>query len=156
MSTPMDQRDGELKPCPLCDGRAEVADKRPKRRTYVICRSCGLRTKIFICASASISIWNTRTPIPPTEGDIGPSDLIRIELRQAMLDCWNTICADTDCHPLDIKRQGRKLYFSPDHWADMIAAELASRLSSHASLRDLVSSGGLPEANSPTEGETNP
>jgi hypothetical protein len=75
--------------------------------------------------SAALRAGPARSP-----GDaLGPSELIRIELRQAMLDCWNTICADTDCHPLDIEHQGKKLYFSPNHWADMIAAALANRLS---------------------------
>jgi hypothetical protein len=93
--------------------------------------------------------------VEPVQGaTVSPSDLIRIELRQAMLDCWNAICADTDCHPLDIKHQGKKLFFEPNHWADMIAFHLADRLSHHASLRDLVASGGLPEAasRSPAEG----
>lgn len=39
-------------------------------------------------------------------------------IRSALADAWNDICADTGCHPLDITREGRKLYFTPNHWAD--------------------------------------
>lgn len=48
----------------------------------------------------------------------------RRDVHAAMLDAWNTICADTDCHPLDIERRGGKLFFTPKHWADLVALYL--------------------------------
>jgi hypothetical protein len=38
-----------------------------------------------------------------------------------MRDAWNEICLDTDCHPLDITHQGKKLFFEPGHWAKLTA-----------------------------------
>lgn len=116
------------------------------------CIALGIRALAVPSAQAPAQAvqdpWaNAIDPDARTPGDdLGPSELIRVELRQAMLDCWNSICADTDCHPLDIKHQGKKLFFMPDHWADMVAWELSCRLSHHVSMRDLISSGGLPEA----------
>ena len=40
-------------------------------------------------------------------------------VRNAMLTMWNDICADTDCHPLDIEHgRGKYLTFTPRHWAE--------------------------------------
>lgn len=68
------------------------------------------------------------TPSPDTIEELAAkavmSELIHLAVRQAMLDAWNDICADTDCHPLDITRHGRKLEFQPRHWADHTAAIL--------------------------------
>lgn len=42
-------------------------------------------------------------------------------VKNAMLTKWNDICADTQCHPLDIEQnfegQPGHLGFSPRHWA---------------------------------------
>jgi hypothetical protein len=47
-------------------------------------------------------------------------------IRAAMQSAWNTICSDTGCHPLDIERRGNDLFFSPRHWADLVALYLDS------------------------------
>lgn len=47
-------------------------------------------------------------------------------VEQAMREEWDEICSDTGCHPLDITRQGRKLFFSPSHWAAAVAKRLAA------------------------------
>lgn len=40
-------------------------------------------------------------------------------VKNAMLTMWNDICADTDCHPLDIEHgRGKYLTFTPKHWAE--------------------------------------
>jgi hypothetical protein len=44
---------------------------------------------------------------------------------EAMLDAWNEICSDTECHPQDINQLGRRrLEFRPCHWADLTAMRL--------------------------------
>lgn len=48
----------------------------------------------------------------------------RRDIHAAMLDAWNTICIDTGCHPLDLERRGGKLFFTPKHWADLVALYL--------------------------------
>ena len=67
-------------------------------------------------------------------------------VRTAMQDAWNTICADTGCHPLDIKRQGKELYFEPRHWADLVAKLLlrnAIKLHSNKGASTREVSGGI-------------
>jgi len=45
----------------------------------------------------------------------------RQAVRRAMQDAWNEICSDTGCHPLDIRHEGKKLFFEPAHWTDLTA-----------------------------------
>lgn len=58
----------------------------------------------------------------------------------AMQDAWDEICDDTGCHPVDIQQLGRRrLRFSPNHWADLIALRLSEALASvgeHAQRED--------------------
>lgn len=61
------------------------------------------------------------------EAELAPyiADLV----KNAMLTTWNNICADTDCHPLDLEHgRGKQLIFTPRHWAqasgDMVAAQI--------------------------------
>jgi hypothetical protein len=54
------------------------------------------------------------------------------DVEAAMLDAWNDICTDTGHHPLDIKRQGNKLYFSPGHWSRGVAMRLRAALKADA------------------------
>ncbi|MCB1394304.1 Lar family restriction alleviation protein [Nitrobacter sp.] len=49
-----------LRPCPFCGGEAEISDKRPKRRTYVSCTSCGTRAPIRNNAQEASEFWNAR------------------------------------------------------------------------------------------------
>lgn len=56
-----------------------------------------------------------------------PSDMQEL-VREAMTDAWGEICDDTGCHPLDIRREGRKLFFDPRHWADLTALRLSERI----------------------------
>jgi hypothetical protein len=62
-----------------------------------------------------------------------PEGSRELELRElvgeAMQDAWNEICDDTGCHPLDITRNGKLLYFSRNHWADLVALRLQESLS---------------------------
>ena len=46
----------------------------------------------------------------------------------AMTDAWNSICSDTGCHPLDITHRGTKLFFAPQHWANLTASLLFARV----------------------------
>lgn len=62
------------------------------------------------------------------------SDMLRKLVEEAMQDAWNDICADTGCHPLDIERRGKELYFQPRHWAAAIAAKLASDIVGHSTI----------------------
>jgi hypothetical protein len=75
--------------------------------------------------------WLDDAPKSPALDPVTVEAWLRIELRQAMLDCWNSICTDTGCHPLDLEHQGKQLYFQPRHWADMIAETVVERLSHH-------------------------
>lgn len=52
-------------------------------------------------------------------------DFPSASVAEAMQDAWNTICTDTGCHPLDIERRGKELFFKPGHWADLIALFLS-------------------------------
>lgn len=63
----------------------------------------------------------------PSQGDAGLLGLSAKAVGAAMLDAWNEICADTDCHPLDIAHQGKKLFFVPGHWAALVARFLFAR-----------------------------
>lgn len=50
-------------------------------------------------------------------------------IEEQMLDAWNTICSDTDCHPLDIKQVGRRrLEFHSGHWSRQTAEFSAHRI----------------------------
>jgi len=73
---------------------------------------------------------------------LGP-DLVEKIVEEAMLDTWNDICSDTDCHPLDIKRVGRALEFQPAHWSSATAKRVSSRLCDELSYADLRASGGI-------------
>ena len=62
-------------------------------------------------------------------------DFPRAAVAEAMRDAWNTICSDTGCHPLDIKHQGKELFFEPGHWVDLIALFLGRTPSVSSTLR---------------------
>lgn len=71
-------------------------------------------------------------PAAPDKAMMEKMEAIVIE---AMKDAWNDICADTDCHPLDIKQHGRRqLGFTPDHWARFTAEMVAHKLAQHGHL----------------------
>jgi hypothetical protein len=49
-------------------------------------------------------------------------------IDEAMATCWDDICTDTGCHPLDITHgKNKHLTFSPNHWANQIAKRLFMR-----------------------------
>lgn len=56
-----------------------------------------------------------------------PGELTRALVADAMQDAWNTICSDTGCHPLDIIREGKNLFFQPRHWVDHVAGLIFAR-----------------------------
>jgi hypothetical protein len=63
-------------------------------------------------------------------------------VSECMEDAWNEICADTDCHPLDIKQMGRRrLEFSPQHWARLTGMRVAAALGN----RSATAVDGVPE-----------
>lgn len=53
-------------------------------------------------------------------------------LGEVMQDAWGEICDDTGCHPLDIRREGKKLFFDERHWVDLISMRLNERLARDA------------------------
>jgi hypothetical protein len=62
---------------------------------------------------------------------LSPSPMaIEVIVTEAMQDSWNDICADTGCHPLDIKQLGkRRLEFHVSHWARNVGKRVAAALS---------------------------
>lgn len=75
------------------------------------------------------------------------SDKVRLLVREAMQDAWNTICSDTGFHPLDIKQkfEGKSghLGFVPGHWANLTALLIERRVADDISYADLRASGGI-------------
>ncbi len=54
---------------------------------------------------------------------------IQLLVTEAMQDTWNDICADTDCHPIDIEQLGkRRLAFHVGHWARQTGARVADAI----------------------------
>ncbi len=45
----------------------------------------------------------------------------RETLAAALRDAWDEICADTNCHPMDITSHRRQMFFSPGHWVELAA-----------------------------------
>lgn len=75
-------------------------------------------------ATPGVDIARAKFIVDACNAALSP-DFPRAAVAEAMQDAWNTICADTDCHPLDIERQGKKLFFKPGHWVDLIALFLS-------------------------------
>lgn len=84
----------------------------------------------------SLDAFMEANPLPdkPTTSDtVGEpvateADIAAI-IEEQMLDAWNTICSDTDCHPLDIKQVGRRrLEFHSGHWSRQTAEFSAHRI----------------------------
>lgn len=48
-------------------------------------------------------------------------------LGEVMQDAWGEICDDTGCNPLDIRSEGRKLFYDQGHWTRLIAMRLNER-----------------------------
>lgn len=72
-------------------------------------------------------------------------------VKNAMLVAWRDICADTNCHPLDIEHGKRGyLTFEPRHWAqnagDIVAFQVKSFLIDQQSWADLRASGDIVDA----------
>lgn len=73
----------------------------------------------------------TATPREPSSN--AHADLIAPELLgDVMQDAWGEICDDTGCHPLDIKRMGRNVFYDGGHWTALIALRLNERLAADA------------------------
>lgn len=67
-------------------------------------------------------------PTTSPEPDAVREKIVKL-VEEIMLDKWNDICSDTECHPLDIKQLGRrKLEFSPNHWTRFVGEALAETL----------------------------
>jgi hypothetical protein len=58
--------------------------------------------------------------------DSKTNEVVEAMVEAAMRDSWDDICSDTGCHPLDIRREGRKLFFEPNHWVRGIAMRLTA------------------------------
>jgi hypothetical protein len=76
--------------------------------------------------------WGTgaarATGLPPSQM------AIEVIVTEAMQDRWNDICADTGCHPLDIKQAGKgRLEFHIGHWARQVGKQVALALTRPAS-----------------------
>lgn len=51
----------ELKPCPFCDGKAELVDYGLTGRLKVVmCLDCGARTRVFERGENACDAWNRR------------------------------------------------------------------------------------------------
>jgi hypothetical protein len=72
-------------------------------------------------------------------------------VEEAMRETWNEICSDTDCHPLDIGHSGRRLEFTPAHWARATGQRTAA-----AVLAMLAGPGGEAMMAAALESRTNP
>jgi hypothetical protein len=62
---------------------------------------------------------------PPSPAEVTVTDEM---VAEAMHDAWNEICSDTGCHPLDIERHGKELFFHPLHWSRFTAIHLRAAL----------------------------
>lgn len=76
-------------------------------------------------------------PIIESNPAMTPENLSELEcyipdiVKNAMLVAWRDICADTNCHPLDIEhRKRRYLTFEPRHWAQMAGDIVAFQIKS--------------------------
>ncbi len=71
---------------------------------------------------------DAKKPVASPEPDAVRVKIVKL-VEEIMLDEWNDICSDTECHPLDIKQLGRrKLEFSPNHWTRSVGGALAASL----------------------------
>jgi hypothetical protein len=62
---------------------------------------------------------------PPAQEAVTVTDEM---VAEAMHEAWNEICSDTGCHPLDIERHGKELFFHPLHWSRFTAMHLRAAL----------------------------
>lgn len=87
------------------------------------CTICGFIVDTSYAAEKPTCDFTTRGRAK--KGPEGQIDIIQAfshaAIRDAMQSAWDTICSDTGCHPLDIRHEGKKLFFEPRHWADLVA-----------------------------------
>lgn len=132
---------GEFKTCPGCEMRRTCQDMKhcagpshaelkerfalsPVTGAADICPYCDAQMEGNACSICG------RERVPP-EGYAFPGNREKIEkiIEEQMLDAWNEICSDTDCHPLDIEQLGRrKLGFHSDHWSRLTAERSADAI----------------------------
>lgn len=75
----------------------------------------------FIVAACNAALADGLPPSPMA---------IEVIVTEAMQDRWSDICADTGCHPLDIKQLGKgRLEFHVGHWARQVGKQVALSLS---------------------------
>jgi hypothetical protein len=91
-------------------------------------------TKIVSYGEAVQIMHDLRTALTASIPDAAPEGgpITAKQIGDAMQEAWDDICADTNCHPLDIRREGRKLYFHPSHWAEFTATSLNAALTTAA------------------------
>lgn len=79
--------------------------------------------------AVSIAAPASASPAPHPDKAGNEREGIEAIITAAMLDAWNTICSDTDCHPLDIEQLGRRrLGFHTAHWSRQTAARSAEAI----------------------------
>lgn len=120
-------------------------------------RECGYNrpvgTRCPICAKwpyakGGASAYNASlSPTAPTlieaataeQGAVGREEIAGV-IRDQMREQWDDICADTNCHPLDLQHgRGSVLHYKASHWTDAVAQISADAI---LALRPSASTGG--------------
>lgn len=60
--------------------------------------------------------------------DAGVAKITDAMVREAMQTAWDDFCDDAQAHPGDMRREGRKLWFTAGTWADHTAMHLRAML----------------------------
>lgn len=72
----------ELKPCPFCDGEAEMRNPWTSNTNYYVeCYECGCTTAIFDTPEKAVEAWNRRADSPHCGADMRERGGRRIGMR---------------------------------------------------------------------------
>lgn len=72
-------------------------------------------------AENDADLIGSETSASPVKRDLASGDQIAAIIRVQMREQWDEICADTQCHPLDIEKRGRSTYYEDRHWTEAVA-----------------------------------